>query len=245
MTICHPSLNCTFLAHEISTNPALTVSRFVSVEHGQQLSVERHQRGSNEIGRSDQLLDYLHDGAHDLGVFRVERVLDRNNELRDDGIDAIAAVREEVLNALASERLVRMLSLGEAVKKERQVQTVIELVNVDCPRDLLAANEVLHLDGQVATVVVHAKRGRWLLQIVPIDSDCGWGETKIVVVEAIRKNIFLLLLTLSVEFGFRYECVPLQRLDRERRNDLKGLLKVESKFSSEAIYFTLFAQFAV
>lgn len=109
--------------------------------------------------------------AHDFDVFGVERVLYGNYELRDYRVDLVAAIRQQILHALAREGFVRMLSLREAVEEQRQVEAVVELINVDCPADFVAADQVFHLDGQVASVVVHAERRGGLREVVAVDDD--------------------------------------------------------------------------
>ena len=54
------------------------------VEDVQDLAVLRHQRLAHQLGAHDHLLQELQDDAHDARVSRVERRLDRDDELRDD-----------------------------------------------------------------------------------------------------------------------------------------------------------------
>lgn len=89
----------------------LTVPYFVRIEHGQQLSVEGHKPRPNQVGRVDQLLNDFQRRAHDFDVLCVESVFYGNYELGDNRVDFVAAVRQQILNALTSESFVRMLGL--------------------------------------------------------------------------------------------------------------------------------------
>lgn len=119
---------------------SLTVSYFVCVEHRQQLSIEGNETRSDQVRCINQLLNYLQRRTHDFDVLRVQCILNRDDELRDNRVDFVAAIREQILNALPCEGLVRMLSLRKAVEKQRQIKTVIKLVDVDCPTYFIAAN---------------------------------------------------------------------------------------------------------
>lgn len=48
----------------------LTVSDFVRIEDWQQLTVERHQSGTDQVRRIHQLLNDSQSGAHDFDVYK-------------------------------------------------------------------------------------------------------------------------------------------------------------------------------
>lgn len=56
--------------------------------------------------------------------------LDGDDELRDDGQDLGAAVFQHVMDSLASQDLIRMGGLAQAVEKQRQEVVVVQLVDL-------------------------------------------------------------------------------------------------------------------
>lgn len=135
----------------------LTVLVLEQVKDRQDLSVVRHERLADHLSRHDQLLEHLEHLAHDLVISRVERGLDRDDELRDDGEDLGTALREQIVGALTSEELVRLLLLADAVEEDREVVVVVELVEVDLPLDLSLGAVERHLQRQIAAIVEPTK----------------------------------------------------------------------------------------
>ena len=103
------------------------VSVLEQVQDGKDLPVVRHQGLAHQLRAHDHLLQQLAHDAHDGEVARVERRLDRDDQLRDDGQDLGAAVLEHVEDALHREEAVRLLLLAQAVEEDRQVVVVVSL----------------------------------------------------------------------------------------------------------------------
>eukprot|EP00962_Isochrysis_galbana_P023524 scaffold7119_cov129-Isochrysis_galbana.AAC.2 len=94
------------------------------------LPVVWHQRLADHFARNDHLLQHLKDGADDLRIPRVERRLDRDDQLRDNGQDLGAAVLQHVKDALDRKKAVRLLLLADAIEKDGKVVVIVELLNV-------------------------------------------------------------------------------------------------------------------
>lgn len=97
---------------------AVDVGRQEDVHDGEDLAVVGHERAPDDgaAGREavaeQQLLERVHDGEDDLGDARVERLAHGQDELRHDGQHVRGRVREQVVDALHGEQLVRVLQLG-------------------------------------------------------------------------------------------------------------------------------------
>mmetsp|Transcript_2172 Transcript_2172/g.5516 ORF Transcript_2172/g.5516 Transcript_2172/m.5516 type:complete len:483 (-) Transcript_2172:226-1674(-) len=145
----------------------------VQVEDGQDLAVVGHQRLAHQVSAQHQLLQQLQRDAHHAVVARVERRLDGDDELRDDGQDLGASRLEHVLHALDRQEAVRLLRLADAVKKDGQVVVVVQLLNLHLPGNDVLGAAVVHRDGQVAALVEAAERGVGRVVAPPVRARLG------------------------------------------------------------------------
>mmetsp|Transcript_2594 Transcript_2594/g.5830 ORF Transcript_2594/g.5830 Transcript_2594/m.5830 type:complete len:313 (+) Transcript_2594:211-1149(+) len=147
----------------INSVAEIEVLVFEDAEHRQYLAVVRHQCLADHVPAQDQELHNLHRGCDDLGIARVERRLDGDDELGNDGKDLGAPFLEHVVHTLHRQEAVRLLLFADAVKEDGEVVVVVELVNVHLPSDLAAHRPVEDLDRQVATVVKapELRTGHW------------------------------------------------------------------------------------
>mmetsp|Transcript_35192 Transcript_35192/g.113355 ORF Transcript_35192/g.113355 Transcript_35192/m.113355 type:complete len:224 (+) Transcript_35192:85-756(+) len=137
----------------VNTVAKVLVGILEDVEDRQDLPVVWHQRLADHFARNDHLLQHLKDGADDLRIPRVERRLDRDDQLRDNGQDLGAAVLQHVKDALDRKKAVRLLLLADAIEKDGKVVVIVELLNVHLPADAVVNAAVLDLNGQVPTLV--------------------------------------------------------------------------------------------
>lgn len=111
-----------------------------------------------------------------IEIFHLLITFDRYDELRYNAVDLVATGVQQVLDALPGVRLVRVLRLRQAVEEKRQVQRVVQLLDVHRPGDSLAAGQILHANGQITAIEVHAERGgtrrQWSARTL---GDCGGG----------------------------------------------------------------------
>ena len=135
------------------------------VHDGQDLSVVRNQRLADGVGAGDEGLQDLQRDGDDLGVSRVQRGLDGDDQLRNHRQHLGAALVEHVEDALHSEESVRVDLFADALEEDRQVVVVVELLYVHFPVDLIL-RAVLNGHRQVASVVEQTELahgdGSWL-----------------------------------------------------------------------------------
>ena len=105
------------------------------------------------------MLERFQSGANHLTLPRGERVLYRDDELRNDGEDLSGSVLQHVVDPLSREELVRMFCLTETLKEERQVVMVVQLLDLDLPSDFVPLRVVLQGDGEVTSVVEFLESG--------------------------------------------------------------------------------------
>lgn len=85
--------------------------------------------------------------------------LDGNDELGNHWINFLSSVVDQVMTSLSRICLVGVLCLTESIEEQRKEEVVVDFIQVDGPADLRSSCQVLHLDGNVSTVVVHAEGG--------------------------------------------------------------------------------------
>ena len=138
---------------EVDLVTSIVIRILEYVEDRQDLAVVWHECFANGVVALDQLLEH-HDGdAHDAVIARVEGVLDRNDELGDDGKDLTTAVMEEVFDALDGKEAIGLLLLADAVEENGQVVLVIKLVDVYFPADDVFHALVVDGDREVAALI--------------------------------------------------------------------------------------------
>lgn len=82
-----------------------------------------------------------------------KRTLDRNDELRDDGEDALATLLEHLEESFAGKELVRLFSFAESVEENREEVEIVQLLNRQLPQDLVSPSFVKHSDREVTAVI--------------------------------------------------------------------------------------------
>eukprot|EP00968_Pinguiococcus_pyrenoidosus_P004025 scaffold264_cov317-Pinguiococcus_pyrenoidosus.AAC.39 len=131
------------------------------VHDGQDLAVVRHEGLADQARLSVlalvadhevlQHLEHLDDDGPDS---RVERRLERDDELRDDGQHLLALRRlHHVVHALLGQEGVGLLHLPQPVEEDGQVVVVVQLLHVHFPRNAVVDAAMVHLDGQVASLI--------------------------------------------------------------------------------------------
>jgi len=149
------------------------------VHDGEDLTVVRHQGFSNGVTASDELLKNLQASRNDITVAGVQRSLDGDDELGDDGKDLSLTVLEEVEDALDSKESVWVLLLADTFHEDGEVMMVVKLVDFNLPVDLVGG-AVLDLDGKISAVVESAElRGRDGSPLAGTGSrgqGCGFGN---------------------------------------------------------------------
>jgi len=143
----------------VDTISGVQVLVLEDVHDGEDLAVVWDERLAHEVGGDHQVLQDLEGGAQHLVVPHAQRVLDGDDELRDDREDLGAAVLQHVVDALAREELVRVRRLAQAVEEQGEVVVVVQLLNLHLPCDFVSLCVVLEGNGEVAALVELAEAG--------------------------------------------------------------------------------------
>merc|ERR1719473_1372129 len=135
------------------------------VKHGKKLPIVRNQSLADHVSRHDDILQHLQRCAHDTVIARVQRNLQRDNELRDDRQDlgaARPALLQKVVHPLDGKEAIRVLLFADTVQEDRKVMVIIKLIHVNLPSKAIADAGVLDLNGQIPAVIK-------LAELCPLD----------------------------------------------------------------------------
>lgn len=148
-----------FLLPVVNSVPEVLCLADENVENGEDLAVVWDESLPDEVlslgacVSRDEALEHLEHLDDDFLFSCVEGRFDWNNELGDDREDLVEPFRHHVVHSLGSEEAVRLLELPEAIKKDGEVVVEVELLDTDLPGDAVVNTSVVHLYGQVASLV--------------------------------------------------------------------------------------------
>merc|ERR1719313_3048715 len=136
--------------------PNVRVAILEDVKHGKKLPVVRNQSLADHVSRHDDRLEHLQRCAHDAVIARVQRGLQRDNELRNDGQDlgtTRPALLQEVVHPLDGEEAIRVLLFPDPVQKDGKVVVVVKLIHVNLPGKTVSDAGMLDLNRQIPAIV--------------------------------------------------------------------------------------------
>lgn len=105
----------------------VVVLAYENVEDGQNLAIVRNERLSDEMltlgdcVADDEDLEHFENFDDDAFYAGIERGLERNDELRNDGENLLPSARHHVVDSLLGEKSVWLLDFSEPVEEYWQV----------------------------------------------------------------------------------------------------------------------------
>jgi len=131
-----------------------------NVEHWQNLAVVRNESLAKELIGHDKHLKDLEGADYYCGDARVQRGLDRDDELGDNWEDLVTACAvDHVLCPLLGQKPVRLLSLAKSGEEQWQIVVEIEFFDLNLPLNLIINAPVINLNRQITTLVESAELG--------------------------------------------------------------------------------------
>jgi len=97
------------------------------VHDRENLSVVGHEGLTDGVAAQDEVLKDVKRRGNDIGIARVQRGLDRDDELGDDGKHLSVTGSEEVEDTLAGKESVGLLLLTDTFHEDGEVMMVVEL----------------------------------------------------------------------------------------------------------------------
>ena len=148
------------------------IPRLKQVHDRQDLAVVRYQSFANRVGACYQCLQDFQRDCDDLRITRIQRRLDRNNQLWDDWQHLGTALFEHIEYALHCKETVWIHFFADSFEENGHVVMIVKLLNFDLPVDSVLRT-VLYRNGQVTAVVEESKLAHWNLPAV--DGTSAWS----------------------------------------------------------------------
>lgn len=141
------------------------IPRLKQVHDRQDLAVVRYQSLANRVGACHECLQDFQRDCDDLRVTRIQRRLDRNNQLWYDWQHLGTALFEHIEYALHCKETVWIHFFANPFEENGQVVMIVQLLNFDLPIDSILRT-VFYRNGQVAAVIKESELAHWNLPAV-------------------------------------------------------------------------------